>query len=188
MADLNEIGQKPKRFEEHETKPKGIKLFFGEKEAKFFHAAGSEITEDILQESFLLYRIDLKTTKTHRLYAEAKKKEWLPEIQIFARINVEVQEPTQHMPGGPAKKGFGNFTAHIYVEHLEELGLVERKGQNEIITGIKMGDFTAFKGQYYKIYDDGYSQISNQYSWAGDRKFFISIKGVEVDEDIFKAR
>ena len=42
--------------------------------------------------------------------------------------------------------------------------------------------------KYYVINDDGHSQISNEYSWAGDRKFFITIKGYEVDEDIFKGR
>jgi len=188
MSDLKEIGKKPEEFQEHETKPKGIKMFFGEKEADFFSKVGREVTEDILQESFLLYRINLKKTKTHALYGESKKKAWLPEIQIFGRVNVEVTEPTYQAKKGIVKKGFGVFTAHIYLNHLEELGLVEKKGNSEYITGIKMGDFAAFKGQYYKITDDGYSQISNEYAWAGDRKFFITIKGVEVDEDIFKAR
>ena len=188
MSNINEIGKKPERLEDHENDKKGISLFFGEKESKFFHSAGREITETILQESFLLYRIDLRKTEVHPLYGEAIQKRWLPEIEIFGRLNVEVEEPTYQVKGGIAKKGMGKFIAHIYVEHLEELNLVERKSDNEIITGIKMGDFIAFKGQFYKIIDDGHSQISNKHSWAGDRKFFISIKGVEVDEDVFKGR
>ena len=64
MSDLTEIGKNPENFKSHETVPKGIKLFFGEKERNFFSAAGREITEGILQESFLLYRIDLQKTKT----------------------------------------------------------------------------------------------------------------------------
>ena len=59
MSDLTEIGRNPENFNSHEAVPKGIKLFFGEKEAKFFSNAGREVTEGILQESFLLYRIDL---------------------------------------------------------------------------------------------------------------------------------
>jgi len=188
MADINEIGEKPQKFEEHESDRKGINIFFGEKEAAFFHNAGREITETILQESFLLYRIDLRKTELHPLYGEAIQKRWLPEIEIFGRINVEVEDPSLQVKGGIVKKGLGKFTAHVYIEHLEELKLVERKSDNEIITGIKMGDFMAFKGQFYKIIDDGHSQISNQHSWAGDRKFFISIKGVEVNEDVFKGR
>jgi len=188
MSNLNEIGNKPETFQEHEAKPKGVKLFFGEKEADFFSKVGREVTEDILQESFLLYRIDLQKTNTHVLYGESKKKVWLPEIQIFGRINVEVTEPTYQAKKSIVKKGFGLITAHVYISQLEELNLVQKKGNSEYITGIKMGDFIAFKGQYYKITDDGYSQISNEYAWAGDRKFFITLKGTEVDEDIFKAR
>lgn len=188
MSDINEIGKQPEKVKDHENNKKGVKLFFGEKEASFFHTVGREITEDILLESFLLYRIDIKKTKTHKLYGEAKQKVWLPEIEIFGRINVEVESPTFQSKGGPVKKGMGKFTAHVYVEHLEELGLIWRKSDNEIISHIRMGDFLEFKGQYYKIIDDGHSQISNQHSWAGDRKFYITLKAVEVDEDVFKAR
>jgi len=188
MADLNEIGQKPDEFNNHEAKPKGIELFFGEAERAFFSQAGREITENVVQESFLLYRIDLQKTKTHKLYGQAKKKVYLPEIQIFGRTNVEALKPEYAVAGGVEKKGMGQFTAHIYLEHLEELGLVDKKNDNEVITGIKMGHFLGYKGQYYKIVDDGHSQISNEYSWAGDRRFFITITAVEVDEDIFKAR
>ena len=188
MNNVDEIGKKPEQFQEHENDLKGIKKFFGEKEATFFHSTGREITEEILQESFLLYRIDLQKTKTHKLYGEAKVKNWLPEIEIFGRINVEVSDPTTHVKGSLIKKGLGNFVAHIYLEHLEELKLVTRKSDNEIITGIKTGDFIAFKGQFYEIYDDGYAQITNKHSWAGDRRFYISIKAFEVDDDIFKAR
>jgi len=188
MADINEIGKKPEKFEEHENNLKGIRQFFGEKEAAFFHSAGREITETILQESFLLYRIDLNKTEVHPLYGEAIQKRWLPEIEIFGRINVEVEDPSQQVKGGITKKGLGKFTAHVYIEHLDELNLVTRKSDNEIITGVKMGDFMGFKGQFYKIIDDGHAQISNQHSWGGDRKYFITIKGVEVDEDVFKGR
>ena len=122
------------------------------------------------------------------MFIIAKKKIYLPEIQIFGRTNVEVLSPEYAATGGIEKKGMGKFTAHIYLEHLEELGHVEKKNDNEVVTGIKRGHFLGYKGQFYKIVDDGHSQISNEHSWAGDRRFFITITGVEVDEDIFKAR
>ncbi|GIV43991.1 MAG: hypothetical protein KatS3mg035_1114 [Bacteroidia bacterium] len=189
MADLTEIGRNPENFDAHEAKPKGIQIFFGEKERNFFSSVGREITEKVLQESFLLYRIDLQKTQVHKLYGQAKRKVWLPEIQIFGRINVEVEEPTYQVSGGIEKKGMGKFTAHVYLDHLEELGLITKEqGTNVIVSGIKMGHFIGYKGQFYKIVDDGYSQISNEFSWAGDRRFYITIKGVEVDEDIFQGR
>lgn len=189
MTDgIDEIGKNPENMDAAEAKPKGIELFFGTKEREFFTNAGREITEGILQESFLLYRIDLEKTRTD-FYGQSKKKVWLPEIEIFGRINVEVKDPEYHVKGAIEKKGMGNFTAHIYLNHLEELGLItKQQNTNTIVCGIKMGHFIGYKGQFYKIIDDGYSQISNEFSWGGDRRFFISIKGVEVDEDVFKGR
>lgn len=189
MADLTEIGKNPENFDSHESSPKGIKLFFGEKEAAFFTNVGREITEKVLQESFMLYRIDLQKTNIHPLYGQAKRKVWMPEIEIFGRINVEVEDPSYQVAGGIEKKGMGKLTAHVYLDHLKELGLITRKdGTNAIVSGVKMGHFIGFKGQFYKIVDDGYSQISNEFSWAGDRRFYITIKGVEVDEDVFQGR
>jgi len=188
MNDTNEIGKKTEAFKKHENDLKGVGLFFGEKEASFFHSAGREITEKILLESFILYRIDLSKTQVHELYGESKVKRWFPEIEVFGRINVEVNDPSYHVKSGGIKKGMGIFTAHVYIEHLEELNLIERKSDNEIISNIKIGDFIGFKGQNYEVIDDGFSQISNKFSWAGDRRFYITIKGQEIDEDVFKAR
>ena len=69
---LNRNMKKPAEARELDNSQKGIKLFFGEKERRFFQNAGREITEDILQESFILYRIDYKKTRTHDLYGESK--------------------------------------------------------------------------------------------------------------------
>ena len=186
--EINEIGKNPENMDSAEAKPKGIKLFFGDKERNFFTNAGREVTEGIVQESFLLYRIDLEKTQPD-FYGQSKKKVWLPEIEIFGRINVEVKEPDYYVKGAVEKKGMGNFTAHVYLDTLEELGLItKQQNTNVIVSGIKMGHFIGYKGQFYKIVDDGYSQISNEFSWAGDRRFFITIKAVEVDEDVFQGR
>ena len=188
MSNLNEINKRPQGAEENDTKYKGIDLFFGEKEAKFFTNAGREMTEAILKESFILYRIDLEKTKVHKLYKEAKRKVWKPEIQIYARIIVEAAPPSYHVPGGIVKKGFGKLKADIYIDQLEELGLIERKTDNIIIIDVRMGDYINFKGEYYKIIDDGFSNVNNEHAWAGDRRFAITIEAMEIDEDEFKAR
>lgn len=190
MADLNEIGKQPDGFNNSEATPDGIGLFFGDKERAFFSQVGREITEEILQESFMLYRIDLKRTETHSLYGQAKsyQKVWKPEVKIFGRIDVESVEPEYMADGGLVKKGFGKFTAHIYMDQLEELGLVKYEQNQLTVFDLNNGDFVGFKDEYYKIINNGYAQISNEFSWGGDRRFYITISGIEVDEDIFKAR
>jgi hypothetical protein len=188
MPDLNELSDRPERMNEAEAKPEGIGMFFTDKEANLFMSNGREITEKVVSEFFLLYRVDIQKTQTD-FYGQSKKKVYLPEIKIYGRINVEVKAPEVMFKGGIEKKGMGNLTAHVYLSHLEELGLIEkRENTNIIVSGIKMGHFIGYKGQFYKIINDGYSQISNEFSWAGDRRFFITIEAVEVDEDVFKGR
>lgn len=190
MADLNEIGKQPERFNENEFVPDGIGLFFGDKERAFFSVSGREMSEKILQESMMLYRMDLMRTQTHSLYGEAKsfQKVWKPEIKILGRINVESVDPTYLAEGGLVKKGFGQLTSHIYMEHLEELGIVKYEQNQIVVFDLNDGDFIGFKDQYYKIVNNGHAQISNEFSWGGDRRFFITVTAIEVDEDIFKAR
>lgn len=190
MADLNEIGRQPDGFSDDERKPDGIDLFFGDKERAFFSAAGREMSENILKESLILYRMDLSKTETHSLYGQAKsfQKVWKPEVKILGRINVETVEPEYMADGGLVKKGFGKLTAHIYMEQLEELDLAKYQQNQLIVFDINNGDFIGYKDEYYTIVNNGYAQISNEFSWGGDRRFYITITAIEVDEDIFKAR
>jgi hypothetical protein len=185
MADLipgngeqfNENVKKPEAANSLDISKKGIKLFFGEKERQLLLSLGSELIIDQLQESFLLYRIDYRTTKTHALYGEAIQKNYLPEIEIFGRINVESDGPEYMVPGGLIRYGYGRITAHVYIHHLQELE-----------AEIRMGDFIYHKGNFYEIIDDGKANISNQHAFGGDKFFYITIKGVEVNSDVFKAR
>ena len=174
---LNQNTPKPEAAKNQDVSKKGIDLFFGEKERKFFDMAGKELVNNILKESFLLYKIDLKKTKTHSLYGESKKKVFQKEVEVFGRINVETEAPSYLDKGGIIKKGFGKLTAEIYNSHLDELGVK-----------IMMGDFMYFKGHYYEVIDDGSSNIANENSYAGDRLFFIKIMGVRVKSDLFDAK
>lgn len=190
MADLNEIGKKPDFFQVDESVPDGISLFFGDKERSFFASSGREISESILKESMILYRIDLKRTETHSLYGQAKsyQKVWKDEVKILGRINVDVVEPEYMADGGLVKTGLGKLTAHVYMDQLEELGLVVHEDNQIVVFDLNNGDFIGYKGQFYSVINNGYSQISNEFSWGGDRRFFITITAIEVDEDVFKAR
>lgn len=174
---LNRNMPKPDEAKRLDNSQKGIKLFFGEKERRFFESAGREITEGVLQESFILYRIDYKRTRTHDLYGEAKKKQYLTPVEVFGRINVEASAPEYMSPGGLIRKGYGVMTASVYVTHLDELD-----------AQIRMGDFMYHKGNYYEVTDDGSSNIDNQHSWGGDKLYSITVKGVEVNSDVFNAR
>ena len=174
---LNRNVKKPAEARELDNSQKGIKKFFSEKERKFFEYSGREITEEILQESFILYSIDYKKTRTHDLYGESKKKVYLNPVEVFGRINVEADSPNYMSTGGLIRKGYGKLTASIYLTHLDELN-----------AEIRIGDFLYHKGNYYEVTDDGSSNIDNKHSWGGDKLFSITIKAVEVNSDVFNAR
>ncbi len=173
----NESIQKTEEGKELDINKKGISLFFGEKERKLFDNLGREIVNDILQESFILYRIDYNTTKTHKVYGEAKQKNYETPVEIYGRISVETDSPSFLAQGGLIKEGLGKFTAHVYLSHLEELGVT-----------LRMGDFVYYKTNYYKIIDNGASNIGNKYAWGSDKFFYVTIKGVEINSDVFQAR
>jgi len=174
---FNEKDPKPEQAKNMDVSKKGIDLFFGEKERSFFDTTGREIVNSILKESFILYRVDYKKTKTHSLYGESKSKVYLTPVEVFGRINVESDNPEYMAPGGIIKKGYGKFTAEVYNTHLEELEVK-----------IRMGDFMYYKGHYYEVSDDGSSNISNEFAYGGDKMFYLKITGVRVKDDVFKAR
>jgi hypothetical protein len=105
---------------------------------------------------------------------------------LVDRIHAAVK--IQQVPGGIMKRGVGTMTAHIYLEHLVEVGLLLKRDGQHVQLDMKVGDFLMFKGQYFEIKDDGFSQLNNEYSYGGDRRFYVSVKAIEVDEDKFKAR
>jgi len=176
--------QRPDEAEKNLSENKGIDLFFGDLEASFFDQVGKEMTINILKESFILYRVDLNKTSSHALYGESIQKEYRDPVEVFGRINVEVDDPTMRTKNGITKQGMGQLTASLHLSHLEEIGILEMD-ENDPVIDMKKGDFIGYKGQFYEVWDDGYAQIANQFSYAGDRRAFLRVRAKEVDRDVF---
>jgi hypothetical protein len=186
MAD--EILGNPQEANEHDETPKGVGLFMKSEDIAFLTNVGREISERWLQESFILYRIDLSKTQFDDLYGESILKSYKDPIEIFGRLNIDNQDPSFQTSGGIVKRNAGTMTAHVYLTHLEELGLLERREGQYVHLDLSIGDYIYFKGQYFEIKDDGFSQLGNKYAYGGDRRFYISIRAIEVDEDRFRGR
>jgi len=184
---LDHTGKQPDMINIIGANSKGINQFFTDKEEDYFNKTGREISETILQEDFIFYKIDLNKTQSNR-YGESKEKRTEKEVIINGRINVQTVDNQYHESGGLLKKGFGTFEAHCYIEHLEELGLVEFNEGQRLVYHIKEGDFIGYKGQFYEIKDNGSHLINNESSFAGDRRFMTTIKAEEVGEHIFRAK
>ena len=116
----NENTKKTQAATELDAKKEGAGLFITEADRTWMLQLGDEAVTKQIKESFLYYRIDYKKTKTHRLYGQAKKKHYLPEIEIYGRIDVESNPPEYMAPGGFIRQGMGKITAHVYLHELEE--------------------------------------------------------------------
>jgi len=149
--DLNDIGRKPQEVEDHNSTQKGVRMFFGKEEAELFSSLGREITEGWLQESFLLYRIDLQQTSVHPLYGETKHKVYKESVEVFGRINTQSEDTTMHIDGGPIKRGHATMEAHLYLEHLQELGLVVLENDQDVVMDLKWGTTWNLKVSFSKF-------------------------------------
>ena len=49
-------------------------------------------------------------------------------------------------------------------------------------------DYVYHKGNYYEIIDDGYANTANEFTFGSDKSFYITIKGKEVNTDVFMAK
>ena len=174
---LNRQVKKTEKDKELDTLQKSTKMFFGDKERFFFDSVGRELVNEIMLESFILYRIDYKKTQVHKLYAEARRKEYQEPVEVFGRINVESTHPEFYVKGGITRKGHGKLTANIYLSHLEELGVL-----------IRRGDYCYHKGQYYEVTDDGSANTGNKFAFASDKLFFITVVAIRVTSEAFKPR
>ncbi len=153
--------------------PNGLPIFFGDKEEALFKAMGRELIENLVNQHFTLFRIDVPKTESN-FYGESRKKVYLTPLEIKARIRISDTDVVSE--GGIRRLSKGDIEAGIYREHLEELD-----------AHINVGDFIKFQGKVYEIYDAGYNLDSMQLKFAGDRDFMWKIRAKVVHEDVFNS-
>ncbi len=150
-----------------------LPIFFGDAEEKFFNAAGRELVERFINQSFVLYSISSKMTESN-LYGEAKHKFYEKHTELKARI--QISDDDVYQQGGVRRNAKGDMVAWIYNLHLQEEDVEPH-----------VGDFIAFEGKFYEVYDAGINQDSNHRKFAGDREYFTEIKAKVTSPDVFKS-
>lgn len=151
----------------------GLPIFFGDKEEALFKALGRELIEDLVNQHFTLFSIDVANTESN-FYGESKNKVYRDPIEIKARI--QISDTNLISEGGIRRMSKGDMKAGVYKEHLEELGVQ-----------IHVGDFIKFQGKFYEVYDAGYNLDSMDRKFAADRDFMWEILARVVHEDVFKS-
>lgn len=112
--------------------------FISERDVAFFKGLAREVVDDIVQNTIVLFKINLNETKIN-LYGESINKTWHPGIQLYALINKE-QETTIY-------EGFGPDTQQNIVFKFDREMCEEKNIYPEV------GDIIFFDTAYYEIDD-----------------------------------
>lgn len=152
----------------------GLPIWFSDdKEGALFKNLGRELIEDLINQHFTLFRVDVENTESN-FYNEAKKKHYLTPVEVKARIKIADSDVISE--GGIRRLSKGDMTAWVYLVNMEELGIE-----------INVGDFIGFQGKFYEVYDPGYDKDSMNRKYAADRDFYREILAKVVHKDVFQS-
>jgi hypothetical protein len=119
--------------------------FISDRDVSFFKHIAREVVDDVVQNTCVLYKINLVDTKIN-LYGEATNKTWYPGVQLYVLINKETQ--------GTTYEGFGADRTQNVEFRFDRFACEEKNSYPEV------GDVIYFDGAYYEI--DNTSEV--QYS------------------------
>lgn len=119
--------------------------FISDRDVSFFKHIAREVVDDVVQNTCVLYKINLVDTRVN-LYGEAMNKTWHPGVELNVLINKEKQDVSY--------EGFGADKNQNIEFRFDRFMLEEKNSYPEI------GDVIYFDGAYYEI--DNTSEI--QYS------------------------
>jgi len=119
--------------------------FISDRDVSFFKGIAREVVDDVVQNTCVLYKINLVDTKIN-LYGEAIGKTWYPGVELYVLINKETQATTY--------EGFGADRTQTVEFRFDRFSCEEKNSYPEV------GDAIYFDGAYYEI--DNTSEV--QYS------------------------
>jgi hypothetical protein len=62
--------------------------FISDRDVRFFKGIARELVDDVIQNTVVLFKIDLSETRVN-LYGESVNKQWHPGVELYALINKE---------------------------------------------------------------------------------------------------
>jgi hypothetical protein len=119
--------------------------FISDRDVSFFKGIAREVVDDVVQNTCVLYKINLVDTKIN-LYGESIGKTWYPGVELYVLINKETQ--------GSSYEGFGADRTQVVEFRFDRFACEEKNSYPEV------GDAIYFDGSYYEI--DNTSEV--QYS------------------------
>lgn len=159
-------------------------LFYSESDFQYEMEIGKNYLEQDMNQTIILYEVDLQKTNTDYIYGETKPNQILfkPPVELHVMYNIE---PGELMSYDKTKNvgtyiKNGKLTFGIYQATLDELGC-----------DIKVGDYIGVQvssthREYYTVTNDGRNNFDNEHMVFGYKSAWKNIECCAIDISEFK--
>jgi hypothetical protein len=143
------------------------------RDIEFFKSIARELVDDVIQNTIVLFKINLNETKIN-IYGESTNKTWHPGVEVFALIDKE--------PETARYEGFGLDTDQNITFKLDRWMLEEKNSYPEV------GDVIKWNESYFEIDNTNEIQMAggqtyNSFSVVCST-FMVSKSNLNIEERI----
>lgn len=158
-------------------------LFYSKADFEFEQEVGKEYVEEDMNQTAVLYQVDLSKTNNDDIYGETNTDQiqYLPPVEFHCVYEIQkpelkAYEKTKNI--GTYQKT-GKLTVGVYQATLDELGV-----------DIKNGDYIGIQVsqthmEFFTVANDGRNNYDNAHTLFGVEPFFRTIYAYPVDESEF---
>lgn len=158
-------------------------LFYSEESYNFEMEIGKNYLEQDVNQTVILYEVDLQKTNLDSLYGESKKDEIVFKTPVELHVIYTIEQP--ELKAYDKSKNLGSYvktgklTFGVYQSTLDELNC-----------DIKIGDYVGIQiseehMEIWTVVDDGRNNYDNSHTTFGYKSAYRTIKCAAVDENEF---
>ena len=160
-------------------------LFYSEDDFAFEREVGKNYIEQDMNQTVVLYQVDLDKTNPDALYGETQANQVVYKAPVEIHCVYEISEPELKSYDKTKNLGTymktGKLTIGVYQETLDELGVDIKKGD---YIGVQVSQADR---EYFTVSNDGRNNYDNAHTLFGISAFYTTIEGYSVDTSEFSA-
>lgn len=160
-------------------------LFYSEEDFAFEREVGKNYIEQDMNQTVVLYQVDLDKTNPDALYGETQANQVVYKAPVEIHCVYEISEPELKSYDKTKNLGTymktGKLTIGVYQETLDELGVDIKKGD---YIGVQVSQTHM---EYFTVFNDGRNNYDNAHTLFGIEPLFRTIEGYQIDKSEFSA-
>lgn len=160
-------------------------LFYSEEDFDFEREIGKNYIEQDMNQTVVLYQVDLTKSNADALYGETDAKQVAYKAPVEIHCVYEIEQP--ELKSYDKSKNLGTYmktgklTLGVYQETLDELGVDIKKGD---YIGVQISQTHM---EYFTVSNDGRNNYDNAHTLFGIEPLFRTIYAYPVDQSEFSA-